>query len=211
MKAVIQKSIGIAAIMVLVLFSLSGCRDKAEIGDLAVVLGTVLEKNEIGGLRVSIELAHKDSIDSEDESIVISVDADNWPDAEDKLAEELNKELYWGHMVLLILGEGFSSESVAQYLEMFYQDSRLSPIIFVAITSVSSQKIFGAKFGESAYVSKGIAERLALEMKNDPELFLTVEKCMQGIYYHQNDFEMAYLSVEDEKVRFSYMVKFHEF
>ena len=86
----------------------------------------------------------------------------------------------------------------------------MSPTIYIALSNDTAKDIYASSFGEAAYVSKGIAEYLALELKEDKKLFYTVEKCMQGLYYNQPDIAMAFLTIEKETILIKQMVKFND-
>ena len=133
MESALLKSCAMIAMLLMSCCCLMGCQERDEIGDLAVVLGTALELEDDGNLQVSVELAHKTSIDGEDESLVFTVSAPDWQTAEEELSAELDKTIYWGHMVLIVLGTGFTEEQIYDYMEMFYRDQRLSPIIYIAL------------------------------------------------------------------------------
>ena len=211
METVLLKSCSIVALLLTAACCLMGCQERDEIGDLAVVLGSALELKEDGSLRVSVELAHKAAIDAEDESVVFTVEAPDWPAAEEKLSREIDKTLYWGHMVLIVLGPGFTEEQVYDYLQMFYRDQRLSPIIYTALSHMDTAELLSATFGESPYLSQGVAERLSLASKDNQDDSFTVGKYMQNIYYKGNGTQMALLSQSGDKVQLSRMVAIDEF
>lgn len=201
MKSYWIKYGGPALFLSLALLSLGGCRENHEIGNLAVVLGAAVDPTDDGEIKVTIELAHRDGVNSEDQSVILAAAGSDWQDAIDKLEEKTDKQLYWGHMVLLVLGEAFTQAQINGYLKMFYTDQRLSPTIYVAMTSNSAEDIFSSRFGESVYVSEGIAERLALEQKKDPDLCFTIGEWMQAVYYHRTCGIVAALSKVEDKVR----------
>ena len=210
MESVLLKSCSIAALLLMTACCFMGCQEREEIGDLAVVLGAALELKDDGGLRVSVELAHKAAIDGEDESLVFTVDAPNWPAAEEKLSREIDKTLYWGHMVLIVLGQGFTKDQIYDYLQMFYRDQRLSPIIYTALSHTDTAELLSATFGQSPYLSQGVAERLSLASKEDRDDSFTVGKYMQNIYYKGNGTQLALLSLIGDNVQLSRMVAIDE-
>jgi hypothetical protein len=198
------------------LLPLSGCREqKQDIGDLAVILGAALEP-VADGLRLTIELAHRDGVTSPDESVIISVTGKDWQDVEKKLAAKTDKQLYWGHMVLLVLSQDFTRQQLAQYMEQFYTDERLAPTIYVALAAADAEQLLAARFGEAVYISEGIAERLSLTLQQEETNCLSVEKCMQYLYREDNGIEqqgsgkMAKLELGGDEVRISYTEQWHE-
>jgi len=210
MKDNLSKFGGIVLFLILAFICLGGCQDNHEIGNLAVILGVAVEPTDNGGLRATIELAHRDSVNSEDNSVVLSVEADDWQDATDQLKDKTDKKLYWGHMVLLVLGQSFTQEQMNSYIKLFYTDQRLSPTIYVAIAVNSAEDIFSSSFGESIYISEGVAERLAMEQKKKPSLCYTGGEWMQNIYYNKTCKSIAVLSIDEGKIRIDQRVKFNE-
>ena len=211
MESALLKTGSIIALLLSIACCVMGCQQRDEIGDLAVVLGAALELTEDGSLQVSVELAHKASIDGEDESLVFTVCAPDWQTAEEKLSTELDKTIYWGHMVLIVLGPGFTEEQIYDYMEMFYRDQRLSPIIYTALSHMDTEELLSATFGEATYLSQGVAERLSAESKQNKEDSLTVGKYMQNIYYKGNGTQMALLSQIGDNIQLSRMVAVDEF
>ena len=211
MESALLKTGSIIALLLTVACCVMGCQQRDEIGDLAVVLGAALELQEDGGLQVSVELAHKTSIDGEEESLVFTVCAPDWQTAEEKLSTELDKTIYWGHMVLIVLGSGFNEEQIYNYMEMFYRDQRLSPIIYTALSHMDTEELLSATFGEATYLSQGVAERLSAESKQNKEDSLTVGKYMQNIYYKGSGTQMALLSQIGDNIQLSRMVAVDEF
>ena len=211
MESALLKSCAMIAMLLMSCCCLMGCQERDEIGDLAVVLGTALELEDDGNLQVSVELAHKTSIDGEDESLVFTVSAPDWQTAEEELSAELDKTIYWGHMVLIVLGTGFTEEQIYDYMEMFYRDQRLSPIIYTALSHMDTEDLLSATFGEATYLSQGVAERLSAESKENKEDSLTVGKYMQNIYYQGSGTQMALLSQVSDNIQLSGMVAVNEF
>ena len=211
MESALLKTGSIIALLLTVACCVMGCQQRDEIGDLAVVLGAALELTEDGSLQVSVELAHKASIDGEDESLVFTVCAPDWQTAEEKLSTELDKTIYWGHMVLMVLGSDFNEEQIYNYMEMFYRDQRLSPIIYTALSHMDTEELLSATFGEATYLSQGVAERLSAESKQNKEDSLTVGKYMQNIYYKGSGTQMALLSQIGDNIQLSRMVAVNEF
>ncbi len=210
MSGFVIKFVALLTLLALSVCCLFGCRSKAEIGDMAVVLGAALSVAEDGLLQVSIELAHQDGNNAADVSMSFVATADSWAAAEEKLSAQINKQLYFGHMVLLVLDQDMPPATARDYLQMFYQDQRLAPTIYVAWTEADTQKLFASKFGEAEYASKGVAERLALELKNNRDFTLTLSQCMQHIYQQQPLEQMAVLSVDQEQIRIKQLAVNHE-
>lgn len=210
-RAGLGKKAAVAALIFLTIWGLMGCQEKDEIGDLAVILGAALQLQDDGQLKVSVEVAHKESIDGQEEGLVFTVEAPDWQSVENKLSRELNKTLYWGHMVLLVLGEGFSAEQVYDYMEMFYRDPRLAPVIYTARCNMDSEDLLSATFGESPYVCKGIAERLSLASSQNKDDSLTVSKYIQNMYYRGSSIGMAFLSKSGDNIRINRLVTADEF
>ncbi|NLF80624.1 MAG: hypothetical protein GX572_05475, partial [Clostridia bacterium] len=67
MKAKTRRVMALMLLAPALLLGLGGCREqKQDIGDLAVILGVAVEPAD-EGLRLTIEVAHRDSVTSPDE------------------------------------------------------------------------------------------------------------------------------------------------
>ena len=75
-------------LLILPLLILGGCQRHTEIGDLAVILGVAVSESPDGSIAVTVELAHRDSINGEDRSVVVSAAAADWDGVEEALAKE---------------------------------------------------------------------------------------------------------------------------
>ena len=177
---------------------LCGCNKQPEIGDMAVILGVTVSQNTEGGLTVSVELAHRVNINSEDKSVVVTAEADCWQGIEEELSRKCDKKLYWGHMVVLLLSADNTPEYSQQLLESLYCDLRMAPLVYVAFFCGNGEELLEGGFGEAAYASQGMAQRLKSMHKEDRQLCLTLQKCMQHIYYGRK-LEMAVIELADKK------------
>ena len=180
---------------------LAGCEQHGEIGDMAVVLGMAIEKAADGQLLVTAELAHRDSINGSDKSVVVSAAAKNWDKIEESLARACDKRLYWGHLVLLLIDESCGGDGIADILQRFYLDQRLSPTIYTAVCQNSGAEIINSGFGESPYASQGIAQRLSLAKKDNDDICFTVDQGMRRLYGNE-DVVMTEIAAEGGKAEF---------
>ena len=178
----IKKTAALLLMIVLPLLT-AGCMNGTGIGDLAVVLGASVAREESGRLSVAVELAHRTALDGADESIIVQAAAEDWRGIEDELSRKCDKELYWGHLVLLLFDRSCGRECAEDMLRLFYSDQRLAPVIYTAVCLQDSHALLEGGFGEAVYTSAGIAQRMSMAAKTHSDACFTVEKCMQSIYH----------------------------
>lgn len=152
-------------IIILLALTVSGCQQRPELSQLAMVVGVGLDRGEQQPLRLTVELAHQQRSDEPATSLVVSVEGENWATAEAALQNSLDKRPLWCNAVALVLGQGLTTEERDALLSAIYQDQRFSPGLLV-LEAESAQDILKGSFGESDHLAQGVAETVTYLAKS---------------------------------------------
>ncbi|ASN07388.1 spore gernimation protein GerC [Virgibacillus necropolis] len=122
---------------------LSGCWDRVEINDLALVVATGLDKTDDDKIELSVQIvnpkAHKGGQGAgggqggTKPTIVKKVTGQTIFDARSKLQEKVPRRLFWGHNQVIIIGEKMAEEGIQKHIDFFarHPSPRLRAYTFV--------------------------------------------------------------------------------
>ncbi len=119
-----------SAIFVPFLF-VSGCGDRIEINDLAIVTAAAIDKSDNGQVELAIEIVVPKSIgssqgarggDGGQATTVRSKKGDNLSDALSKLQADLPRKVFWGSCKVFIFGEGIAKDGIQDHLDFLVRD-----------------------------------------------------------------------------------------
>lgn len=158
----LKKTIVVLLLVTMMLLA-AGCRDKTEMGDLAIVLGMGLDWVEDASLMLTIEVSNRKDPGEQGSSMTYSVSADTFEQAEEKLAKLVDKQLFWGNLTLLLFGGTFSDEQILRYATSVYQDDKFGVSLVVLRTEKRAKDVLQGSFGSADYVSLGLPEALELQ------------------------------------------------
>ncbi|GMA61661.1 Ger(x)C family spore germination protein [Alicyclobacillus fastidiosus] len=130
-------------LMLFLCMILTGCWDRNEVKDLALVMATGIDKSEQGGIRVTDQIAVPSAVgggqlgggSKEQKSFVIeSAEGKDISDASQKLQDRLPRLLYSAHRRILIIGEEQARDGIQDILDTYSRDTRnrLRNLIVVA-------------------------------------------------------------------------------
>ncbi len=109
---------------------LSGCSDKTELGDRAIIQAAAVDFNgnyQVSALLFSGGGSGGDTIDASQENVIkVSGEGETLAEAIDNISIIDGKKLYMAETKLLILGGGFEKVSAADALKTLYFDMRCS-------------------------------------------------------------------------------------
>ncbi|SDW19461.1 Ger(x)C family spore germination protein [Paenibacillus sp. CF384] len=129
---------------VIILLTLSGCWDRREVNDVAVILATGIDKNESGGIELSVQVfvPKKRSGGQENSrsgggapsTYVRSATGLTEADAFSKLREMFPRDAIWGHDKILIFSDKVAKEGIRDTVDvkMRFPDARMRLKIFIS-------------------------------------------------------------------------------
>lgn len=112
-------------VILMILGLTTGCWDRQEMDDLALVMATGLDLTDDGQLEISLQIALPTGIPSavsagssgKKSHIVVSAKGTSTSDIMGKLQQQLSRTLYFGHRGITVIGEQYARHGVNQALD----------------------------------------------------------------------------------------------
>lgn len=126
---------------------LTGCWDRKEINDLALVLATSIDRSESGEIELSVQLAIPNAMGGGQssggggsqgggtETTTVKVAKGKTVfDAMSKLQANVSRRIFWGHNRVIIFGKELAKEGIRQHTDFFarHPEPRLRSYVFVS-------------------------------------------------------------------------------
>jgi spore germination protein KC len=122
---------------------ITGCWDRKEVKELAIVMATGLDLNQDGTLTQSLQIAIPSPQDSGQSGggsrdqktfFVISAKGKTLSDARQNLQQKIHLQLYYSHRRVVIIGENIARNGLEHVLDSFHRDidMRMRNMVFVA-------------------------------------------------------------------------------
>ncbi|WP_174612841.1 Ger(x)C family spore germination protein [Virgibacillus ihumii] len=138
-------------ISILLLFFLTGCWDRIEVNDLAIVVGTGLDKTEEGKIQLSVQIINPSasgggstggSSGQQGTGQLTTVEkaiGKTVFDAKSKLQEQVSRKLFWGHNRAIIIGQKMAEKGIRKHIDFFARHPypRLRAYAFVTTEKVA--------------------------------------------------------------------------
>lgn len=125
---------------------LTGCWDRSEVNDLAIVVGIGIDSADDEQLELSLLLTiptgnqgqqsssgGQQKSNGNQQEIVVSVKGRTIPDAFSKLQEKISRRFFWGHNRVIVFGEELAKEGINEQIDFFvrHPETRLRTLVFV--------------------------------------------------------------------------------
>lgn len=130
------------------LFLLAGCWDRVEIDELAMIMGTGVDKADNGRLEATVQIASPTGIQSFGSAgsnrppfHVLTEQGKDGLDVMNRLQEQLSRSFFLGHRAVFIIGEKYARQGVDQTLSQLMRspDSRYSSYILTTFGSTAKE------------------------------------------------------------------------
>lgn len=130
--------------MVFCVFGLSGCWDRKEVKNLALVMATGIDEAPKGDVRLTVQTAVPSGVgggsDSGSQSglgksfVLATAIGKNVRDTDQLLQEQLPRKLYTAHRLIILIGENEAKRGIGNVLDQFGRDpeNRMRDLIIVA-------------------------------------------------------------------------------
>ncbi|WP_233476434.1 Ger(x)C family spore germination protein [Paenibacillus sonchi] len=131
------KSILLVMAATVLLFS-TGCWDRMEVNDLAIVTTAGLDLKNNGEIELTLEIVHpkegggdtqqsksKSSSKSSGSTLIWSASGATAADAASELQVKLSRTVYWGQLEILVAGEALSRSQLREQLDYLVRDSNV--------------------------------------------------------------------------------------
>jgi spore germination protein KC len=112
----------------MLLFALTGCWDRQEINQLAIVMGTGVDYTTEGKIRLTVQIARPSQFGGGGEQTVgfqlnnvwvVSETGETIMDAARQLQTKLPRSIFWHHNIILVVGEEMAKQSLHEAVDFF--------------------------------------------------------------------------------------------
>lgn len=137
------KTLLISFLIILNLFTVSGCWNYREVDRLAIVAGMAVDKENDNGEEVVMTLEvleFTNERDSRTSSKIVTIRGKTIFDTARNGISVLGKKLYWSHLKAVIISEQIASEGVIRILDWINRDSETRADINIVISRGNSAK-----------------------------------------------------------------------
>lgn len=136
------KKIAILLLLALLTGFLGGCWSRKEITEVAVVLGTGVDWTADGRIRLTVQIARPGAFAGGAEAgaggkeaacWVLSAEGKTVEEAERYLAMKVPRDIYWGHSVILVIGEEMARKGTGVATNFFQRDRQPREIMWFMV------------------------------------------------------------------------------
>lgn len=137
-------------VLILVLAVMTGgCWDRRELSELAIVLGTGVDRLPDGRVRITLQLARPSAFGGEggkvsmDQNIawVVSATGETVADAQRKLALQVSRQITWTHNVVLVFGEAAARRGVRDLTNFFHRQVEPRETMWVMVAEGEAKRV----------------------------------------------------------------------
>ncbi len=155
----------IRMLWLMLIFSLpitASCWDQRQLSDMALVLGLAIDLAEPEGaeqeaqMLLTVEIADISDNPTAATAKIFSAKGPTIMAAIGNLAQTIDKHLHWGHMQSLIISSEAASQGLDKYINIFFNDHEMSPLIYIFISEGAAKDAFDGQLGLSRYVAGGL-------------------------------------------------------
>lgn len=121
---------------------LGGCWSRREVNELAIVLGAGVDWVQGGRIRLTVQVARPSAFVGGEQggtgkeapaSWVVWAEGRTVAEAEASLAAKIPREIYWGHCIVLVIGEEMAKHGVRLVTNFFQRSRQPREIIWVMV------------------------------------------------------------------------------
>lgn len=140
-----KKAIPFFPLLFLVLLSLTGCWDRTEVNDIALIMAAGIDKGEAEKIKLSVQIFIPKPTDggqqegmtsgsSNSQTFVKSAEGITLADAMSKLQEKLTRQIFWGQNEVLVIGEDLAKLGISEHIDFWMRHSgpRVRADVFIA-------------------------------------------------------------------------------
>ncbi|MFD0679802.1 MULTISPECIES: Ger(x)C family spore germination protein [unclassified Paenibacillus] len=138
MNASFSRKVLLIVSLLIILMMLTGCWDRTEVNDLALVLATGIDKKDDKTIELSVQVfiprasgggggmagsgSGSGGGGSTEQTLVRSEEGTTIADAIAKLQEKLPRKIFWGHGEVFVIGEKMAKEGIREHIDFLMRD-----------------------------------------------------------------------------------------
>jgi spore germination protein KC len=160
-----ESRVGILLSLLAVLMLVSGCWDKKELNEVAVVIGVGVDLDPDGKYQVTAQVikpttqgANSAGGGSELPTWSISSSGKTYTDAVSELNRISPRRLYWPHLQIVIFGQEMAKAGIAPVLTWFERDRDSRSGTFVVVTRGTAEDLLNQKIELGSVPAKSMAD-----------------------------------------------------
>ncbi|RBW70093.1 Ger(x)C family spore germination protein [Bacillus taeanensis] len=120
------------------IFLLTGCWDRTELNDVALIRGIGLDQKKDNLIEVTVEISVPQMQSGEGSSgegrvLIRTGQGTTIADALEHLKERIPRKIFWGHSEVIVIGEKLAEKGISNQIDFFirYREPRLRSYVFV--------------------------------------------------------------------------------
>ncbi|MDQ0216254.1 spore germination protein KC [Oikeobacillus pervagus] len=167
-KYYFMKHVPFFVVFCMSIFLLSGCWDRVEINDIAIVTGTAIDKRKGKGIELSLQVFVPSSISSGGGgtqgggggplTLVVTQKGKNMADALSKIQSELPRRIFWGQCKVFIFSEKVAKEGIKDHLDFLLRHPQPRERAYVFVSQGKAKHILDLKAVLERHSAEGVRE-----------------------------------------------------
>jgi len=150
----LRKKITVLLLAVILTGLLEGCWSRSEITEVAIILGTGVDWTEDERIRLTVQIAGPGAFGAGGESgpgvkeppaWVVRAEGKTIEEAERYLAKKVPREIYWGHSVILVIGEEMAKKGAGMVTNFFHRSRGPREIMWLMVARGEAEDILEAQ------------------------------------------------------------------
>ncbi|MCO7124495.1 Ger(x)C family spore germination protein [Sporolactobacillus shoreicorticis] len=147
------KKITLVLIVFLFLISLTGCWDKGELNESAIVVAMGIDRNENNGdIDMTLQFIRPGALNQQQGSNespydVINASGESFLETVKKANEKLDRKLSFAHLKTIIIGEKMAKTGVTEFTDYLLRTFEMRQSTLIAVTPNNVSQVLAAKHG----------------------------------------------------------------
>jgi spore germination protein KC len=144
----------VCLLLILLCIFQSGCWDRRELNELAIVLAAGVDSTPEGNIELTVQIvrprafgggAEKPGGQPKENNVwVVSQEGRSILDAQRLLEKKVSREMYWGHNVIAILGEDIARDGVSKVTNFFSRSPRVRETIWMFVAQGRAETVLNS-------------------------------------------------------------------
>ncbi len=157
-------------ILITIILLITGCYNYRELNDLAIIdaLGIDYKDNKFLVTAQILNVEKKETDDTKKLIVVYEGEGQSIAEAIRNMSLDDPKEMYLGHLELIILGESLTKDNTNKVFEFLLRDPKLrSEALVVSSLNNSAREILNQKVNSNIFPSKSIINSIEVSSKTE--------------------------------------------